>query len=301
MGRSGLAEPSWEDQVDGYSLHVGLNAVDETVYGWKGELKGCEADARSMYEVAGHAGFASSTILIGPQATAQAVLDQLSVAANLAQPGDLFLLTFAGHGGQVPDQDGDETGDHLDETWVLYDRMLLDDELQLAFTAFAPGVRILVVADCCHSGIDGERVIPAEASSRHLAAMLPTYRGVQLAAQHAGPQASVLSLAAAKENQEAADGQKNGRFTAALLSVWNKNGFDGDYLAFHGAIAEKLPRKQQPDLRVSGGGDVDAFRQQRPFTVVAPQHWFGVDDAQGSAVQVSPDGSMTVTVTVQIS
>lgn len=306
MGRSDLGGGAVQEESAGYSLHVGLNAVDEQVYGWAGQLKGCEADAKSMYAVAGEAGFAASDLLLGPEATAGAVLARLADAAQIVQPGDLFVLTYSGHGGQLPDQDGDEPGDHLDETWILYDRMLLDDELRLAFTAFAPGVRIVVVADCCHNGADGERVIPQEVAGKHLGEMLPTYRGVQLAAKHSEPQASVLSLCASQENQEAADGDRNGRFTAALLSIWNKNGFDGDYLAFHGAIAEKLPRKQQPDLRASGGGDIDAFREQRPFTVVPPQGWWGYEEAGAGGVSYSVDGgrgaggTVTVTVTVDL-
>ena len=39
-----------------------------------------------------------------------------------------FLLTYSGHGGQINDVNNDEP-DGLDETWALYDRELVDDEL----------------------------------------------------------------------------------------------------------------------------------------------------------------------------
>jgi hypothetical protein len=38
------------------------------------------------------------------------------------------LLTYSGHGSQIPDVSQDEV-DHYDETWCLYDGQLLDDEL----------------------------------------------------------------------------------------------------------------------------------------------------------------------------
>ena len=49
-------------------------------------------------------------------------------AAKALKPGDLFFLTYSGHGGQVPDVTGDED-DKQDETWCLYDGQLIDDEL----------------------------------------------------------------------------------------------------------------------------------------------------------------------------
>ena len=64
----------------------------------------------------------------------------------------MFLLTYSGHGSQVPDKNGDETEDGYDETWVLYDRQLVDDELYALWSKFAAGVRIVVLSDSCHSG-----------------------------------------------------------------------------------------------------------------------------------------------------
>ena len=51
----------------------------------------------------------------------------------------------------MPDPDNEES-DRRDETWVLYDRQLLDDELFALWSKFKPGVRIFVLSDSCHSG-----------------------------------------------------------------------------------------------------------------------------------------------------
>jgi hypothetical protein len=64
---------------------------------------------------------------------------------------DIFLLTYSGHGGQVPDTNGDEP-DRKDETWVLYDGELVDDELHELYTQFKSGTRVVVLSDSCHSG-----------------------------------------------------------------------------------------------------------------------------------------------------
>ena len=54
----------------------------------------------------------------------------------------------------MPDASADEP-DRTDETWVLFDRQLVDDELYEMWPQFVPGVRILVLSDSCHSGTAG--------------------------------------------------------------------------------------------------------------------------------------------------
>ena len=134
----------------GISLHLGLNFIDPAHYdGWDGELAGCEADARDMMALAKSRGFAAR-MLLRKQVTARAVKEAIAGAAATLKKGDIFLLTYSGHGGQVPDRNGDEgkfgdTADSMDETWCLYDRELIDDELAALYAKFRPGVRILVL------------------------------------------------------------------------------------------------------------------------------------------------------------
>src|SRR5690349_18117995 len=135
----------------GLSLHIGLNAVDAKQYaGWSGELFACENDAKDMAAIATAKGM-TPTVLLTRQATRDHVLAAMRSAAKQLASGDLFFLTYSGHGGQVPDVDHDEP-DHRDETWCLYDGELIDDELYLEMSRFAKGVRILMLSDSCHSG-----------------------------------------------------------------------------------------------------------------------------------------------------
>src|SRR5262249_38382236 len=92
-----------------------------------------------------------STVLLTKKATRAATLGGIRGAAKTLDRGDLFFLTYSGHGGQVPDVTGEER-DKKDETWCLYDGQLIDDELYAELAAFEPGVRVLVLSDSCHSG-----------------------------------------------------------------------------------------------------------------------------------------------------
>lgn len=133
------------------SLHLGLNLVDPDHYGgWSGELAACEFDANDMAAIARAQGM-KPTLLLTRKATRAAVLAALAKAAAALKSGDLFFLSYSGHGGQVPDTSGEEA-DKQDETWCLYDAQLIDDELYFALSRFAAGVRVLVLSDSCHSG-----------------------------------------------------------------------------------------------------------------------------------------------------
>jgi len=133
------------------SVHIGLNSVSPAHYGgWSGDLAACEFDANDMAAIAKSGGM-KSTVLLTKKATRANSIAAIRAVAKTLKSGDLFFLTYSGHGGQVPDIDGDEP-DKQDETWCFYDGQLLDDELYYELSRFATGVRILVLSDSCHSG-----------------------------------------------------------------------------------------------------------------------------------------------------
>ncbi|KQX50791.1 MULTISPECIES: caspase family protein [unclassified Streptomyces] len=264
----------------GLALHVGLNRVDPARYeGWDGTLVACENDAHDMARLARTAGFETTTLLTRDGTVAN-VTGVLAEAAARLVPGDIMLLTYSGHGGQVPDAPGpDREPDALDETLVFYDRQFLDDEVQAAFRAFADDVRIVALFDCCHSGSGIELPGGAEAEGR----FMPEPRQRQLydrdrafftelrrslaedaPAGAAGPDALLVS--GCQDNQVAADGDVNGAFTEALLKVWDSGAFQGGYRDFHRAIQRELPPTQSPNLYLTGTPD-PSFLDQKPFTI----------------------------------
>src|SRR5437764_491798 len=100
---------AWEvhPMSKGSSIYLGLNAVDPNHYGGKYPLAGCQNDARDMAALARAAGFAP-TVLLDSDATATRLLESLDSAARRLEAGDALLLTYSGHGAQVPDESGDE-------------------------------------------------------------------------------------------------------------------------------------------------------------------------------------------------
>jgi hypothetical protein len=123
---------------------------DENGDPWDGELAGCINDARDMQAIAASNDFIT-TLFTDDQATTTEVIKTIGRIATELSAGDTFLLTYSGHGGQTPDVNGDDE-DGQDETWCLFDRQLLDDELYNLWSQFEAGVRIFVLSDSCHSG-----------------------------------------------------------------------------------------------------------------------------------------------------
>jgi len=138
----------------GYSLHIGINQFDRGYYGQDlSFLNAPIKDAQYWHSLAQSLGYAQTLKLEDSQAKAKVLLAQLQEWAGTLQAGDLLLITYSGHGSQVLNERlGVEDNERYDQTWCLYDRELLDDELFDCFQQFKTGVRITVVSDSCHSG-----------------------------------------------------------------------------------------------------------------------------------------------------
>ena len=287
----------------GISLHIGLNAVNADAYaGWDGPLAACEFDANDMAAIAKAKGM-KSTVLLTKKGTRANVLAGMRGAAKALKAGDLFFLSYSGHGGQVPDVSGDEA-DKQDETWCLFDGQLIDDELYFELSKFAAGVRVLVLSDSCHSGtvtrapllpvtIPGQRpkLMPASVAMRTYREHQAFYDKLQLdVAKAAGKAAAdpdtalanvaasgrltaivknfkpaVVLISGCQDNQTSMDGDHNGAFTEQLLRVWSQGAFTGSYGSFHARIKAALPPTQSPNLFALG--KAGAFLAQTPFTV----------------------------------
>jgi predicted chitinase len=170
-GRTGGADRA-SAAARGMSLHIGLNSVNPRHYaGWSGDLMACEFDAQDMAALA-TAQKIKPTVLLTRQATRARVLAGIRAAAKALRAGDLFFLSFSGHGGQMPDVSGEED-DKKDETWCLYDSELIDDELFNELGAFAKGVRVVVLSDSCHSGSVVRARVPETIAGQGRSKMMP--------------------------------------------------------------------------------------------------------------------------------
>jgi hypothetical protein len=265
----------------GLSIHIGLNHVDPAQYeGWDGALNACVADAKDMRALAKKRGFKENLLLLDEDATAGAVSGAIAGAAKALSKGDMLLLTYSGHGGQVKDRNHDEK-DRMDETWVLFDRELVDDELFTLWGKFKPGVRILALSDSCHSGtvvkdfpafLDGgprARFMPRAVAAKVEKAHESLYRKIQKenkGSEKAKVGASVLLISGCMDNQTSMDGDSNGAFTGALKKIWAGGKFKGPYRSFRDKIVAQLPSTQTPNYYFIGAPHA-VFEAQKPFTI----------------------------------
>jgi len=277
--------------VKGIAVTTGLNAVDSKHYGgWSGELNACEADARDMTHIAELKGFEVKTMLT-KQATRGNVMKAITDAAGVLKSGDIFMLTYSGHGGQLPDRNNDED-DGIDETWCLYDGELVDDEIYSLLGKFERGVRILTFSDSCHSGtvvkaafyraagklmglndtVSGirYRFMPSEVAQRtywqNKSLYDPILKNAELKEARDAVKASALLISGCQDNQLSADGTFNGLFTANLLQVWNDGEFTGSYRSFYKAIGRRMPPDQAPNYYRVGEYNLE-FEKQSPFAI----------------------------------
>lgn len=268
------------------SVHVGLNSVDPASYGSRNELTACEADAEDMRGVAEGLGF-EPQVLLTADATCEAVLAAIAAGSTQLREGDLFFLTYSGHGGQVPDFDGDEEADNLDETWCLFDSQIRDDDINTALVAFVPGVRVMMLSDSCHSGtvsrdvaiardkrlstapLGRDKHLPLSATVREFEQHENQYRS-RTATSKAAVQATGALISGCRDDQESKDGDRNGAFTAAFLTCWNDGRFEGNHNDLHEAVKEKLFNRgyeQVPQLTSVAAQDAafHTFLAQRPL------------------------------------
>jgi hypothetical protein len=285
----------------GVSLHIGVNCPDPRRFRMIARLRGCENDAEAMRRLAAGAGF-EAELLAGREARIHSVRSRIAEAARRVGSDGIFLLTYAGHGTRVKDTDGDE-GDGMDEAWCLFDGALIDDEMFRLWALFPEGARIVVVSDSCHSGTvirdddplrrrdrpprglvmrGGSRaadecasaVRPPPGRAGEIRPVRPPGSGARRFADgtEVEVRASVILLAAALDGQTAADGERHGAFTAALLEVWNGGAFDGSYADLLGAVFQRVRAArftQEPQLERAGMRWRE-FEAQRPFTIAPP-------------------------------
>jgi len=115
------------------ALLVGINRYPDP----ENRLNGCVNDVRQVRALLQqHYGFdrpSAFDILLDAQATTAAIRAALGRLVAGARPGDLLVFHYSGHGSQVPDRDGDETADGLDEIICPYDldwrHPIKDDDL----------------------------------------------------------------------------------------------------------------------------------------------------------------------------
>jgi hypothetical protein len=210
-------------------------------------LNGCVNDANDMAAMLRtQAGFSrrNVTVLTDEDATKANVMAKLNDIIGKAKAGKLDHVVFSlsSHGTQVPDQNGDEAVDHVDEAFACHDiaqkgadwdrdTVIVDDELHDLLSDLPKNVLVEVFLDTCHSGTGLKDLLPGQ-KARFLPP--PTRRGfdrVGGASDPKGYQELVKSTPAAtravlfagcKADQTSADAYFDGRYSGAFTYFFLK-------------------------------------------------------------------------------
>lgn len=206
---------------------AGLTKVDKVQYvGWDGDCPGCDTDAEVFAMFCTEHG-AQVAEFHNDNATSANLIEAARIAWKDMKAGDLFIFYVSGHGGQIPDLDGDED-DRMDETLCLWDGELSDDILYVIWNEIPPGVRVLYITDTCNSG-SNFRYKP-----RNLEGTIPRdYMG------------SMIHIGGCADGKSSFGSAQGGKMTTALMDAW-KEGSGMTYEQWFLAMALLMPKNQVP-------------------------------------------------------
>ncbi len=154
----GLALVASAVHAETYAVCVGINDYPEKaqVTGVQGDpdLKGAVNDATAMRDIlTGKFGVKSTNVqlLTDQAASSKGFLAALTKVLDTVKPGDQFVFTFSGHGGQVEDK---SEPDGKEEVIVLADDIVVPGDLfnELAKMFTLNGVNCTFIFDSCFSG-----------------------------------------------------------------------------------------------------------------------------------------------------
>lgn len=119
--------------------------------GTNNDLRGCVNDAKEWASLLnGTYGFEVQT-LFDNQVTHNNFTERVGDLISSSKAGDSIVVSYSGHGSNVPDRNGDES-DGRDEALVLYDSFLIDDSIREIFRSLHKEAFLTFISDSCHSG-----------------------------------------------------------------------------------------------------------------------------------------------------
>lgn len=247
-----------------YSLHLGVNAPAESHYG-EGvvpPLRWAHQDARDWRSFFTSRGW-QTTCWVGESATTSNLAHWIDGVVAKGD-ADLVVITWSGHGAQIPNETRlsagrpDQETDDFDELWAMHDRFLFDDEVLTLMSQFKPPTRVVVIADSCHSGTsfrfepteeDGEvqagkrtpRMLEDGIVHQVVARNAVLYASVVRSLESTtSPTIAFVGLAACRDDERAYEADGQGVFTRALLDLL-RAGFDKSYHDLLKAAAHSTP------------------------------------------------------------
>ncbi len=225
------------------ALLVGINQYPDPA----NELRGCLNDVRQVGELLrahfGFGGDATTRLLTDAHATTGGIVSGLRWLVDAAEPGDVLVFHYSGHGSQVPDRHGDES-DGLDEIICPYDldwdAPFTDDDLYQIVQGLPASVNLTVILDSCHSGTGLREATGTGRSARRRWMPPPArlgglVRGDALMRRFGAKavECGAILIAGCRSDQSSADadigGEYHGALTFYLCRAIEELGFGGSY------------------------------------------------------------------------
>lgn len=164
------------------AVHALIIGIDR--YQHVAPLKGAVSDARDIEASLRAIGVKDITLLLDGAAEREAVLRAADGLAARLQPGDLVILSVAGHGSQEPERVKGSEPDGKDTVFLLSDfdtagegtkQRVLDKEFNHLIRSFeSAGARVIFLADTCSGGGLAREVDPRAAEMSYRS--VPTYK-----------------------------------------------------------------------------------------------------------------------------
>jgi caspase domain-containing protein len=140
------------------ALVIGIDA-----YRFEPLLKGAVADALDIESALRRSGVADVTALLNAAADRATVMHSLDGLLARSRPGDLVILSIAGHGVQEPEHFKGSQPDGMDDVFILAgfspttaagaEQRILGSEFNHLIRQFElKGAHVLFIADACHGG-----------------------------------------------------------------------------------------------------------------------------------------------------
>lgn len=209
-----------------HAMHIGADAY------LRDPLRGAVNDAKALSALSRDLGAVTNLLLLDADANRQAILDGWAQLLRASGPGDVLLVTYAGHGSYVSVQDKPEEPDNRDEILLLpgvdrggKDQIIVDDEIAQMF-AQASDRRVIWLADACHSGTSSrsagnpDLAFPMRSRLRNGEALeLPPISETDLKVMD---QANVVSIAAVTDDTRVPEILHRGNMRGALSVAFER-------------------------------------------------------------------------------
>ncbi|MFZ4790393.1 MAG: caspase family protein [Candidatus Competibacteraceae bacterium] len=150
-----LGMPVLVSAADVYGLVIGIND-----YKTFSTLDGAVNDAQDIADALNKIGAKQVILLQDKAADRDTIFSKWKSLTSQAKKGDILVFAYAGHGSQEPEHVANSESDGRDENFILADfaerdrssyQRIVDDEIDALFRE-TPDLKILFIADSCHSG-----------------------------------------------------------------------------------------------------------------------------------------------------